>query len=850
VDRFEAYLRAGQPVIWVNTLEPHRAERELAEVAKRVRDTTAQRWDVVGGLHEVGAQDGQACAPTKAIALAAGLDKQVVFLHNFHRFLQSVDVIQAVQNAIPGLKARGSCLVILSPDAEKLPQELTRHVVVWDFPLPGPQALTETMGRVATDAGLEVEGPPVLLVEAALGLTAAEAEDAFALSVVEKRALDPAVVAREKAGALLRQAKIQMEPYPVRFEDLGGLEVVKEYTLAAARSPMSLGILLLGPPGTGKSHFAKALGNDLGIPTLSLDFGRMMGSLVGQSLHGDHEIYFCDDTSSRVERKTIREAYEKGHLGYTFTCSERGAMLVRRVLNVIRHERKAPFVRLITQHGKELLLTGNHCVFRRRQGSADYFPAPHAQRGGQLEAVAADQLSPGDRIATVGRISEPRYPLTTVQGQIVNVPLTIPLAELIGLFLGDGSLNNGMIRISCGPGDEDIITALKAFGPLTVYEKPGSRGVDCTMSSFEVASALHSLGICGKGKGARTKRVPAWLFGASDEIVAAVVRGYYSADGSFSGHNLEVSTVSPNMAKDMVGLLARFGIVPYMKRRWRAGSPYYRLTVSKRLELHRFSEQVSFLQRHKKGNLARVLGSRRFARWLPGRRAYGIAWDQVAKIEEVPMDDPYCYDISVEDTERFFSEWVVVHNSESNIRSALQAVDAFQRSVLFLDEIEKGLAGVQSSGQLDSGTKAGVGSAFLRWMSDREPGRAYIVGTCNDITQLPPEYTRSGRFDATFWLDLPTPEERDVIWRIYEQKYSVGGPRPDDRDWTGAEIHSCCRTAVMLGCDLLKAGEYIIPMAKTQAEKIEALRTWAKGRAIPASRAAAVVSGRKLALVG
>ena len=180
-------------------------------------------------------------------------------------------------------------------------------------------------------------------------------------------------------------------------------------------------------------------------------------------------------------------------------------------------------------------------------------------------------------------------------------------------------------------------------------------------------------------------------------------------------------------------------------------------------------------------------------------------------------------------------------------------MDAMGRTVVFLDEIEKGLAGVQSSGQLDSGVKAGVGSAFLKWMSDRKPGVAYVVATCNDISQLPPEYTRSGRFDATFWLDLPTAEERDVIWRIYERKYIATpttheNPRPDDRDWTGAEIHSCCRTAVMLGCDLVKAGTYIIPMAKTMAEKIEALRTWAKGRAIPASKAAATLSGRRLAL--
>jgi SpoVK/Ycf46/Vps4 family AAA+-type ATPase len=190
--------------------------------------------------------------------------------------------------------------VILAPDAEKLPPELARHIVTWDFPLPDKAALTETLKQIAGDADIKVNGNLDSLTTAALGLSAAEAEDAFALSVVERRDLAPDVIAREKAGALLRQAKITLEQYPERFTDLGGLDNLKKFTLATAASPRSLGTFLLGVPGAGKSTFARCLGNELGIPTLSLDFGRMMGSLVGQSEAAIRDALKAVDAMGRV----------------------------------------------------------------------------------------------------------------------------------------------------------------------------------------------------------------------------------------------------------------------------------------------------------------------------------------------------------------------------------------------------------------------------------------------------------------------------------------------------------------------------------------------------------------------
>ena len=470
---FKSYLKAGFSCLWVNTLEPARAEQVLGRVALETKqeDAPPLHWDIAQGLINLATGVATACpSPVEALKNAAKAPEgTVTFLWNLHRLLGGLEVIQTVLNVQPTLKEKGNCIVVLAPSSEKLPEELARIFTIIEFQLPTRDDLLQVMTKIGEPYGVVSPAEPNGQVDAALGLTDLEAEDAFSLALVETGHFDSAVVAREKAGALLRQSQLQMSTFQERFADLGGLDVMKEYTLRTAPSPLSLGIMILGIPGGGKSHFAKALGNELGIPTLSLDFSRMMSSLVG--------------------------------------------------------------------------------------------------------------------------------------------------------------------------------------------------------------------------------------------------------------------------------------------------------------------------------------------------------------------------------------------SSEANMRNALKAVDAMGRVVLFLDEIEKGLAGVGSSGELDSGVKAGVGATFLTWLSDRDPGRAYLVATCNNIKQLPPPYQRAERWDSIWFVDLPNRGEKDAIWPIHQARFKVEGEHPDDTDWTGAEIKSCCRTAAMMGCSLQEAARYVVPIARSMKEEIEALRWWASGRAIPASLPEEpAAAGRKLTL--
>ena len=124
---------------------------------------------------------------------------------------------------------------------------------------------------------------------------------------------------------------------------------------------------------------------------------------------------------------------------------------------------------------------------------------------------------------------------------------------------------------------------------------------------------------------------------------------------------------------------------------------------------------------------------------------------------------------------------------------------------------------------------------LLTWLNDHTSD-VFFIGTCNDASQLPAPFARAERFDGVFFVDLPAPEQRAAIWNIYLNHFGVepAQEKPDDTNWTGAEIKSCCRLAALLDVSLVEASQNVVPVAVTSAEQIEHLRTWAEGRCLSA----------------
>jgi SpoVK/Ycf46/Vps4 family AAA+-type ATPase len=193
-----------------------------------------------------------------------------------------------------------------------------------------------------------------------------------------------------------------------------------------------------------------------------------------------------------------------------------------------------------------------------------------------------------------------------------------------------------------------------------------------------------------------------------------------------------------------------------------------------------------------------------------------------------------------------------VGGSEANLRKAFETIAALGKVVVLIDEIEKAMQGATTE-SADGGVSADALGALLSWMNDRQ-GEAFVVATSNDISKLPPELLRKGRFDDVFWVDLPSDAEREAILAASLRKYKrnangldlakLAGATPD---FTGAELASIIPDAMfqafndgareLTTADLLKAASTVVPLCRTAPEKINALRSWAQGKARPASRA-------------
>jgi AAA+ superfamily predicted ATPase len=190
----------------------------------------------------------------------------------------------------------------------------------------------------------------------------------------------------------------------------------------------------------------------------------------------------------------------------------------------------------------------------------------------------------------------------------------------------------------------------------------------------------------------------------------------------------------------------------------------------------------------------------------------------------------------------------LVGESEEKLRQALRLVETVAPCVLWVDEIEKALA----HGGLDSGTSTRVFGSFLTWMQEKTVP-VFVVATANDISSLPPELLRKGRFDEIFFLDLPTEEERKEIFNVHLRKrrripvdYDIDALAVASEGYVGAEIEQAVIEAMYIGFndsqreftteDILRSLKRLVPLSVSQRETIASLRQWLhEGRAQSAS---------------
>ena len=287
-------------------------------------------------------------------------------------------------------------------------------------------------------------------------------------------------------------------------------------------------------------------------------------------------------------------------------------------------------------------------------------------------------------------------------------------------------------------------------------------------------------------------------------------------------------------------------------------------------ELLRHSGMLEFIDASENGapeNLAGVGGLDNLKRWLAQRRG---TWEDAAR--EFGLEPPrgaiilgvqgcgksmcaraiageWKLPLVKFDTAAIYDKYI--GETEKRIQKVFRVAEGLAPCVFWIDELEKVFAGSgPDSASVDAGVSSRILAAFLSWMQDRK-APVFVAATCNNVTVLPPELIRKGRFDELFFVDLPNQIERRQIFAIHLMRRKRN-PAEFDLDrvaaaakgYSGAEIEAAVQTALYAAFSskqavstqcLLDALKATVPLSVTRSEEIDELRSWARLRAVPAS---------------
>jgi len=290
-------------------------------------------------------------------------------------------------------------------------------------------------------------------------------------------------------------------------------------------------------------------------------------------------------------------------------------------------------------------------------------------------------------------------------------------------------------------------------------------------------------------------------------------------------------------------------------------------------ELLRHSGMLEFIDTSE--NLSNVGGLDNLKRWLAQRRG---TWEDAAR--EFGLEPPrgaiilgvqgcgksmsaraiageWKLPLVKFDTAAIFDKYI--GETEKRIRKVFRVAEGLAPCVFWIDELEKIFAGSgPDSASADAGVSSRILAAFLSWMQDRK-APVFVAATCNNVTALPPELIRKGRFDELFFVDLPNQAERKQIFAIHLKRrkrnpteFDLDQVATAARGYSGAEIEAAVQTALYAAFSskqtvstqgLVDALQATVPLSVTRSEEIQELRAWASQRAVPASVADAKAEG-------
>lgn len=809
-----------------------------------------------GGAEAVGklGNDAKSLHPVQFLgSLLKVPEGTVVIMHNAHRFLHDIAVVQAIWNLRDSFKANAQMLIMLGAGF-RLPVELQNDVIQLVEPLPSQVRLSSVV-RELTE-GSEIDLTEKQLEEAAnaaIGVTEFAAENLTALAISREAGLDI-----EKLWASKRKKIDETPALKVitggSFDRLGGLAQAKKFMagilngndapraivfideiekalggaagdtsgvsqdqlgkiLGHMQDTEATGVLAVGPPGGGKSAFAKAAGSAGRIPTIQLDLGGAKGSLVGQSeqmirdalkvldaVSGRKTLWIATclegDTIVQLAGGKVVPIRSVASGATTLSANIETGEIVQSTI-AAKACRTAKTIRIGHSFG-ELLCTADHPVFRACESG--------------IEEIHVGEVSVDDYIAS---------PLLLPHGSGV---INHDLAYLVGYTCGDGGWSAK--RIYWTEADETLANYVADIcqGLFGVRASVHKRS---TSNAFSVYLSHEYMGNFGERFasslcGTHNISVPVEIAEGDEKTVASFLSGAFDAEGSVSGHIAFTST-SKLLRDQILMLLRRFGI--YATCGWYVPDaprvPSYRLTMSGDSAV-RFANLIGF-RHHEKQRKAMELQPRA----VSGKRGRSV--------ESVPV---------------FWSSLVAdgfIPRHDKTGANRLRTVERKRLTDILESMKNDGLECLVAQQWLGFAwsrvkTKVNAGESLVydvevpKWHNFIAGG--LVVHNCNSLTTLPPELRRRFKL-GTWFFDLPTAEERESIWALYAERYEFSAESYSgllSREWTGAEIEACCDVSWRLQCSVQEAAAYIVPVAVSAKEQIDVLRKGATGRFLSASR--------------
>ncbi len=427
------------------------------------------------------------------------------------------------------------------------------------------------------------------------------------------------------------------------------------------------------------------------------------------------------------------------------------------------------------------------------------------------------------------------------------------LSYVIGFWVAEGDYNRNALRFSNYNKEnrQELIDSLVRLGVKPKEYKACIRAEHPLLKLFfrEVLSLAPY---------ADNKRVPDFIFAAPRSQIAAFLRAYYSGDGSVHGNNhrsyIEGSTSSPTLARDLQHLLLHFGIVAtiWSGKEKLTGGNKFKVLFSGVSNFERFLE-VGFSQNSKQQRLAAYPASKKWRRsgqiplgvsmraflasngypeWLhsetigidklrqalekhDAQRQFTSAWelvesdyywDKVTKVEKIPYDKPFVYDVSVPGPQRFLAGNgdMLVHNSEKGLREIFRKARQAAPCIIFMDELD---AIVPMRGREDGGnnvTERMVNQLLSEIDGIQELNGVVVIGSTNRIDIIDSALLRPGRFDKLIAIGLPEKQTRFEIFKIHTANMPVSlevnfeDLAKRTEGYSGADIEAMCREAGMI----------------------------------------------------